>query len=86
MHHKTWGLTHKWADMVLFANFFVDTVKDGSRVKGIGGQERYLYTERHAAYDAKNRHGLPSEISMGRSGKEAWTNFVGSLRNGKEAA
>lgn len=83
MHHKTWSLTHKWADMVLFANYFTLASKDdGGRIKGMGGQERVLYTERHASYDAKNRHGLPGEIAMGSSGNEAWGSFVAALRAG----
>lgn len=43
MHAKTWGLTHKWADAVLFGNFYVDTKKEGSKRIGIGGQERLIY-------------------------------------------
>lgn len=80
MHHKTWGLTHKWADHVLFANFFTDVAEEGGRKKGKGGQDRVLYTERHAAYDAKNRAGLPEEIGMGKSGQDAWTNFVTAMK------
>lgn len=85
VHHKTWGLTHRWADLVLFANFEVHTTKDGLKTKAKGGQTRMLYTEHHAAYDAKNRHNLPPEIDMGNSGQEAWSNFVQALKTGKEA-
>lgn len=87
MHEKTWGLTHKWADAVLFGNFdvTVQTAKTGEQKKGkaSGGQQRVLYTERHAAYDAKHRLGLPPEIDMGASASEAWTNFINALKNGK---
>lgn len=79
MHHKTWSLTHKWADMVLFMNYHVEVSKDGLRAKGRGGQNRFLYCEYHAAYEAKNRSGLPDEISMGTSGKEAWANLRAAL-------
>lgn len=85
MHAKTWGLTHKWADMVLFANFYLDTKKEGSKRIGIGGQERVLYTEKRAAFDAKNRHGLPPELSMGSSGVEAWAAFRDALRTQQTA-
>ncbi len=85
VHKKTWGLTHRWADAVLFLNFYTDVSKDRSgKAKGLGGQQRIIYTVRHAAYDAKNRHGLPEEISAGNSGKEAWTNFVTALREAKQ--
>jgi len=39
-----------------------------------------IYTEHHAAYEAKNRSGLPSEIEMGTSGKEAWENLKTALK------
>jgi hypothetical protein len=92
MNEKTWGLTHKWADCVLFGNFdvtvqgkggkeIVDTSKKG---KGMGGKQRILYTERDAAYDAKNRLGLPAEIDMGGSAAEGWSNFMSAVKAAKE--
>lgn len=85
MHAKTWSLTHKWADMVLFANYHTVVVEDGARHKGRGGQDRIIYTTRHAAYDAKNRAGLPEEIDMGTSGREAWGNFMQAVKAAKGA-
>ena len=79
MHRKTWGLTHKWADIVGFLNFETFVDDSGGRSKAAGGQSRMLYFEHHAAYDAKNRHGLPAEISGGKSAAEAWANFVKAL-------
>lgn len=87
MHHKTWSVTHKWADMILFANYYVEVDKGNSgreRAKGKGGQIRFFNTEHHAAFDAKNRHGLPTEISMGDSGKEAWTNLVNEIKSARK--
>lgn len=87
MHHKTWSVTHKWADMILFANYYVEVDKGTSgreRAKGKGGQIRFFNTEHHAAFDAKNRHGLPTEISMGDSGKEAWTNLVNEIKSARK--
>ena len=84
MHDKTWELTKRWYDMILFGNFH--TVVDGGndkKGKGKGGRDRVLYTVRTAAYDAKHRHGLPEEIEMGNSGKEAWANFVAALKQGR---
>ncbi len=88
---KTWSLTHKWADVVLFGNYEV-TIVGGStgdnakKGKGKGGQRRMLYTERHASYDAKNRLGLPEEVEMGNSSAEAWANFLKALKTEKEQA
>ena len=84
MHHKTWSLTHRWADMVLFMNYYVEVAKDGLRAKGRGGQDRVMYTEYHAAYEAKNRSGLPSEIEMGDSGKQAWGNLKAALAEARK--
>lgn len=87
IHEKTWGLSHKWADCVLFGNFEI-TVQvdkaDAKKGKGSGGTYRILYTERHAAYDAKNRLGLPSEIEMGESPGEAWQNFLKAVKDGRQ--
>jgi hypothetical protein len=83
MHEKTWGLTHKWADIVLFANFHT-VIEDEKKRKAAGGQVRIIQTERTAAYDAKNRAGLPQMIQMGQDGAAAWANFVTALKSGRE--
>jgi hypothetical protein len=83
MHHKTWAATHAWADMVLFLNHYVEVVTDkgnAKKGKGKGGQQRVLYTERTAAYDAKNRFGLPPEINLGDSGQAAWNDFSTAIK------
>lgn len=86
MHPKTWAVTHKWADMILFANYYIQAEKERgqSRAKGKGGQIRFFNTEHHAAYDAKNRHGLPAEISMGDSGQDAWENLVTAIKDARK--
>jgi hypothetical protein len=73
LHHKTWTITERWADMVLFYDYFIDTRKaEGDRVKGQGGDTRVLRTEHCAAFVAKNRHNLPDEIMAGKSPEGAW--------------
>jgi len=82
VHSKTWELTQRWVDHVLFANFYtvVETTDGQKKGKARGGQQRVMYTERCAAYDAKNRAGLPEEIEMGNSGTEAWNNFLSAMK------
>lgn len=63
-HTKTWGVTHKWADAVLFCTFRTITEKKDGKTKGIGGTDRVAFTERRDAFDAKNRHGMPEEIDI----------------------
>jgi hypothetical protein len=86
LHHKTWGLTHKWADLVLFTNFVahVESRKNDAAGKARGGSRRVIYTTRTAAYDAKNRHGLAESIDAGHSASEAWNNFASALLAGKK--
>ena len=85
MHDKTWGLSHKWADVVLFVNFetFVNENDPKKKGKASTSQARILYTERHAAYDAGNRLGLPAEINMGQSGGEAFANFTAAVKQAR---
>lgn len=55
----------EWADMLLFANFQLHIVEgtDG-KVKAQGGRERKMFTCHTAAWDAKNRYGLPEAVDM----------------------
>lgn len=85
LHEKTWSLTHKWADLVLFSNFETTVSDDkGKRAKGTGGRHRLLYTQRCAAYDAKNRHGLPEEIDLSGGVSEGFANFKAAMAAGRK--
>ena len=58
------ALIKEWADMVLFVNYRTITVKaaDSKKTKATGGTERVMYAQHRAAFDAKNRFGLPEEL------------------------
>jgi hypothetical protein len=58
-------LLKEWADIVLFCNYRIQIVEgtDG-RLKAQGGKERVMYATHTAAWDAKNRYGLPDEMPM----------------------
>lgn len=65
LQKKTAPLALEWADMVLFANFETIVVKDGdNKAKGRGGSKRIMCTQHAAAWDAKNRHGLPDRLPL----------------------
>ena len=86
VHEKTWSATHKWADIVIFANYdlaFLDETKGKAKAKG--GQTRTMHTQYSASWEAKNRHGLPPEISMGDSAAEAWANFTKAMADARKA-
>jgi hypothetical protein len=58
-------LFKEWSDALVFCNFKTKLVEgaDG-RMKATGGKQRVMYAERCAAFDAKNRYGLPAEMPM----------------------
>ena len=62
---KVAPIVKEWADLILFTNYKTRVIEgsDG-RKKGRGGKERIMYAERSAAWDAKNRYGLPAEMPM----------------------
>ena len=63
---KAGGLLKEWCDAVLFANHETYAKKDErtKKVKGISTGARWLYTERTAGYDAKNRYGFPEMLPL----------------------
>jgi hypothetical protein len=91
VHEKTWGVIHRWLDVVTFINFetvVTDVQKTGVGKKGkaVGGQRRIMHTERSAAWDAKNRLGLPESIDLGTHPEDSWVSFAQALREAKEAS
>ncbi|MDI5952705.1 ATP-binding protein [Streptococcus equi subsp. zooepidemicus] len=61
---QTAPLVKEWADMVLFANYKTVVMTSETKKKKATGGQRMLYTEHHPAWDAKNRHELPSELPL----------------------
>ena len=81
-----WELTYGWSDIVLLADYEVETKKEGDRnakAKAKGGDYRLFRCNWSAAYDAKNRYCLPDEIPMGSSGREAWQNLTEAIAASK---
>lgn len=83
-------LVKEWADMLLFANYKVFTVKNEQTQKNKAqGGKRVLYTAHHPCWDAKNRHGLPDEIPLDYNHIAPFLNEFGSaeaLPNANTAA
>jgi AAA domain len=64
---KVGAMFKEWVDCVLFANFETfssSTDVKAKKGKGISTGARKLYCEKRAAYDAKNRFGLPESINL----------------------
>ncbi|MBF0182237.1 MAG: ATP-binding protein [Magnetococcales bacterium] len=69
LHQKAAALVQEHSDCVLFANYRIATTKAevgfGQRVnRAVGTGERVLFTQERPAFLAKNRYGLPPEMSM----------------------
>ena len=79
LHKKTAAALTRWADAVLFANYYTE-VEDG---KGKGGKSRVGCTEYRPAVDAQDRLGLPPVLDMGSNGTEAWANLVGAIKEAR---
>lgn len=65
LEKKVEGLVKEWCDALLFMNFetrLVEKVKGQEGKRAIGGVNRIIHCTRTAAYDAKNRHGMPDKI------------------------
>tara|TARA_R110000824_G_scaffold741_7_gene4621 strand:+ start:2516 stop:3319 length:804 start_codon:yes stop_codon:yes gene_type:complete len=85
LHPETLAATKKFADVVLFLNFHVEVaeVNDQSgRGKGKGGRTRLYHCERSAAWDAKNRHGLPAQFIGKGSAEKDFAEFVRLVKAG----
>ena len=91
VHEKTWGLTAKWADAVLFGNFVTIVAEVNERGtkktgKGVGGSDRVLYTERCDGFDAKNRYGMPPIINLANDPAQMWHTINYYIMNGNKGA
>jgi hypothetical protein len=56
-------LLKEWCDALLFLNWDTKIKQtEGSKGKAVGGKERIIHAIHSAAWDAKNRHGLPESF------------------------
>jgi hypothetical protein len=85
MHEKLWRVAAKWADVILFSNFETFVKKEQSKAKGKASGRRLLYTQRTAAWDAKNRVGLPEQIDMGDAPGDAFPAFAAAMKEARAA-
>lgn len=60
----TASIVKEWADMILFINYKILLVADANGKKRGQGGERKMYATHQAAWDAKNRFGLPDEMNL----------------------
>jgi hypothetical protein len=60
-------------------DFITVTAQEGTKTKGKGGTQRIIHTQGQASFVAKNRYGLPAELSAGKTPQAAWQNFATAL-------
>jgi hypothetical protein len=73
IHAKAAGVLKQWPRAVLFAHYEQYAEKENRyalKAKGFATGERLLFTNRTAAYDAKNRYDLPASVPL------SWDAFV----------
>jgi hypothetical protein len=64
LNKKAAALLREFVDSVLFAKYETFTKKDGQKHRAIGDGARVMFTEWRPAFDAKNRFGLPFQMSL----------------------
>lgn len=66
LHEKAGGLIKERAHTVLFAQYeqFAHKDEKTKRIRGVSTGARVVFTQRTAAYDAKNRHDLPEKMPL----------------------
>src|SRR5258708_5324707 len=76
VHEKSASLIREIVDIVLFAKFEVEVLKEkGSRkARGIGDGSRVMYTQERPAFIAKNRYNLPLEMPL------EWQPFANAIK------
>jgi hypothetical protein len=72
------ALIREWCHTVMFANHEILTSEDNGRAKGVSTGARLMHTVHAAAWDAKNRYGLPEKLSL------SWDEFDRSAKTGRE--
>jgi len=80
LHEGASDFLRGWSDMVLFANYETFVSAENDRAKAFSSGARVLYTEWRAAFDAKNRHGLPFKLPL------SWDAFAAAMAAPRDVA
>ncbi len=82
IHDKAAGFIKEWADVVGFVAFEEGASKMGNsdRAKGYSTGKRLIFLERTAAYDAKTRIVLPTQIEM--DANDPWAPLATAVDDG----
>lgn len=68
LHESIAATVREWCDVNLFANYDTSVQKVGQgfneKTKAVSYGKRMIFTERSAAFDAKNRYNLPNRLPL----------------------
>lgn len=81
LHRGAAGALREKSDVVLFARHetYADKDEKTKRVRGVGTGSRIVHTVQSAAWDAKNRYGLPESMPLD------WSTFEAAAKAGRPA-
>lgn len=81
MNLKSAALIRQWSDVVLFANYeeWARKADKNAKAKGASTGRRLMHTVRTAAWDAKNRFGLPETMPL------SWGDYHSARESGPGA-
>lgn len=91
LHKRASAILQETSDAVLFANYRVSTVESkpghGKKVtRGVGGEDRIIYTEERPSHVAKNRFNMPPMIPLSWESVAEHVPFFNQTINQKDAA
>lgn len=78
LNEKAAAKWREYVDCVLFASFDISIKKEQGKTRAYGGADRLLFTEWRSGFDAKNRLGLPPELTL------SWDEFISFAKPSKE--
>ena len=78
LEKKTWAATHKWCDVIAFANF--DAARKEEERRAFVTGQRLLYTAPGTGYEAGNRFGLPPVMPL------EWTALAAGLNRWRDVS
>ncbi len=80
LHEELWSAVRKFSDVVAFLNFHTEVHEK----TGKGGRTRVYHFQRDAAFDAKDRLGLPASITGKGSSSADFAKFVEAVKAGSK--
>lgn len=84
-HELVSSALREWVDALFFVRFKTHvkgSSDEKSRARAFGDDERILYTVKRPAFQAKNRYGIPSEMSFGLN---VWDHIMPYISKGEVA-